>query len=149
MKAYRSRSLADTVGTAGSMLMFLIFTVCMLIIIAAAASAYSRIVTGFEHTFGVSAPLKYVSGKIRGGGGVSLIEGGKGLSVEDGGIVCVIYSGAEGIYESNLPSGSVPDMSGGELIFGNAALDISDSGDMYVISASYGGETSSVSVRKG
>ncbi len=149
MKAYRSKSLADTIGTAGSMLMFLIFTVCMLIIIATAASAYSRIVTGFEQTFGVSAPLKYVSGKIRSAGSVSLIGNGKGLCVDEGGIVCVIYGSAEGIYESNLPSGSVPETSGGELIFENAALDIKDNGDMYVISASYAGETSSVSVRKG
>ncbi len=149
MKAYRSKSLADTVGTAGSMLMFLIFTVCMLIIIASAASAYSRIVTGFEQTFGLSAPLKYISGKIRSGGEISLGEGGKELYVEDGGIVCVIYGGADGIYESNLPSGSTHDAVSGELIFENAALDIKDMGDMYVISASYNGEVSSVSVRKG
>ncbi len=148
MKAYRSKRLADTVGTAGSMLMFLIFSVCMLIIIATAASAYSRIVTGFEQTFGVSAPLKYVSGKIRSGGDVSLLES-NGICVESSGIVCVIYSGADGIYERSLPSGSAPDTNGGDLIFKGVSLDIKESADLYSISASYNGEAASVLIRKG
>ncbi len=55
MKKYRNKTLSDTVSTIGSMLLFLMFAGCLLMIIAVAAGTYSRISSNFDKTFGSSA----------------------------------------------------------------------------------------------
>ena len=148
MKKYTSKSLADITEAAGSMLLFTLFAACMLIIISAAASAYSRINSGYEKSFTVSASLKYVTNKLRSADSVEIL-GDEGIAVENGGILCVIYCGTDGIYEKNISAGETPEMSGGTCIFAEAALYVTEEGNLYTIAVTRGEETSQVLVRKG
>lgn len=149
INSYAGRSLSDTVGTAGSMLLFLIFSACMLIMIAAAASTYSRISAGFGQTFAGSASLRYVSNKIRAADSVSVIYGGRALVTEEDGVMCVIYSGSGGLYEKTLPSGAEPETSGGERVFASAEMTITEDGGLYDVTIVCGGKSADVLVRKG
>ena len=47
MKDHRARSMGDTASAVGSMLLFVLFAVCMLMAVAVAADTYSR---SEEHT---------------------------------------------------------------------------------------------------
>lgn len=149
MKKYTSKSLADIAEAAGSMLLFTLFAACMLIIIGAAASVYTRISSGYEQSFTSSATLKYVTNKLRGADSAEILGEGEGIAVVNGGIMCVIYSGADGIYEKNISLGETPEMSGGTCIFGAAELSVTDDGSLYTISVLYDNEKSRVLVRKG
>ena len=48
MKDHRARSMGDTASAVGSMLLFVLFAVCMLMAVAVAADTYSRIKTGYQ-----------------------------------------------------------------------------------------------------
>ena len=48
MKTLRGKRLANSVSAFGSMVLFLIFATCSLIMIAVGASTYSRISDGFR-----------------------------------------------------------------------------------------------------
>ena len=58
MKQHRTKALAHITQASGSMLLFALFAVCMLIMTAVAASVYSRINAGFGEAFGASVPLR-------------------------------------------------------------------------------------------
>lgn len=148
MKKYTSKSLADIAEAAGSMLLFALFAVCMLIIIGAAVSAYTRISSGYEQSFTESASLKYVTNKLRGADGAEILGNGEGIAVESGGIVCVIYSGSDGIYEKNTALGEAPEMSGGACIFSNASLLVTEDGGLYTVTVTHKDEKARVLVRK-
>ena len=65
MKDHRARSMGDTASAVGSMLLFVLFAVCMLMAVAVAADTYSRIKTGYQQSFGTAASIKYISNKLR------------------------------------------------------------------------------------
>lgn len=134
---------ADIVGTVGSMLLFLAFTACMLAIIAAAASTYAGISSGFERSFTGSASLRYLTNKIRGAESYEIIGDGTGIAAVNGGITCVIYYGGGGLYEKNVSSGDTA-AEGGEKIFDIDGLEITEDGGLCSISVVCGEESASV-----
>lgn len=149
MKKYTSKGLADMAGTMGSILLFLLFAVCMLIMISVAASAYSKIKGEFGQTFSASSSLKYVTNKLRSADSAEILGEGSGLAVKSGGLVCVIYSAPDGIYEKSIPADETPEMSGGSLIFEDMSLSVTEDGELYTVSVCVGGDSGTVLVRKG
>lgn len=149
MKKYASKGLVDIVSTAGSMVLFLLFAVCMLIMVSAAASTYARITRSYEQTFSSSAALRYVTNKLRSADSAEILDGGSGVAVTDGGIVCVIYAGSDGIYERSAAAGAPALMQGGSRIFEGASVAITEADGLYTVTVTRGGESRSVFVRKG
>ena len=98
MKKYRNKTLSDTVSTIGSMLLFLMFAGCLLMIIAVAAGTYSRISSNFDKTFGSSASLRYISNKLKSCDSAEIVGQGSGIVLRSDGIFDVIYFGDNGLY---------------------------------------------------
>lgn len=116
MNRAESRRLTDTVSTAGSMILFLIFTVCCLIIITVAASAYRRISENYDDTFNSAAAVRYVTNKLRSCESAELLaDGGIVLSVS--GYKTIIYERGGILYERLLTNGREPAAEGGEAVF--------------------------------
>ena len=90
MKKYRNKTLSDTVSTIGSMLLFLLFAGCLLMMIAVAAGTYSRISTNFDRTFGTTASLRYISNKLKSCDSAEIVDNGSGLILKNGGAVNII-----------------------------------------------------------
>ncbi len=149
MNSIKYKGTSRVLGTAASLLLFLIFAICMIVIIGAGAGIYSRITGGYETTYGSSAAIKYVSNKMRASEGCEIIENGKGIVLENGDILTVIYSGSGGIYEKSFSSDSRVSAEGGELVVETDRLYVSDSSGLYEISVTCGGRTLSAFVRKG
>lgn len=149
MKKYKNRTLSDTVSTIGSMLLFLVFAVCLLMMIAVAAGTYSRISSGFNKTFGSSASLRYISNKIKSSERLEITENGSALLLRNGGMIDVIYFENDGLYEKSIAADDVPDIGGGDRIFELNAMNISEIGDLYKITVAFGEEENSTFVRKG
>ena len=143
MDGRRGAGKSDIVGTIGSMLLFLVFTVCMLVIIAAAASTYAGISSGFDRSFTGSASLRYLSNKIRGAESYELIEDGTGIAAVNGGITCVMYYSDGGLYEKNVSS-EERTAAGGDKIFDIDGLKITENNGLCEISVSCGEDSSSV-----
>ena len=125
MKDHRAGSMGDTASAVGSMLLFVLFAVCMLMGVAVAADTYSRIKTGYQQSFGTAA------------------------AVESGGTVSVIYCGDGGLYEKNTVPGGELTADGGELISVADSLDISEHDGLYEITVWSGASSSVILVRKG
>lgn len=149
MKKYRNKTLSDTVSTVGSMLLFLMFAACLLMIIAVAAGTYSRISTNFDKTFGSSASLRYISNKIKSCESVEIAEQGSGIILDSGGIFDVIYFGNNGLYEKTVTSEESANLSGGSKIFELNGMTVSDMGSLYKITVRYDGGENSTLIRKG
>lgn len=149
MKGVRYKGTSRVLGTAASLLLFLIFAICMIVIIGAGAGIYSRITSGYETTYGSSAAIKYVTNKIRSSDSCEIIDGGNAIVLENGGIATVIYSGSGGIFERSFSAGSEITVSGGELVVETDSLAVSEIDGLYEISVTCGGSSSSVLVRKG
>lgn len=143
MDGRRGSGKADIVGTVGSMLLFLVFTVCMLAIIAAAASTYAGISSGFDRSFTGSASLRYLTNKMRGAESYEIIGDGTGIAAVNGGITCVIYYSDGGLFEKNVSSVDMT-AAGGDKIFDIDGLKISEKDGLYEISVSCGEDSSSV-----
>ena len=142
MKDHRARSMGDTASAVGSMLLFVLFAVCMLMAVAVAADTYSRIKTGYQQSFGTAASIKYISNKLRAAENVTLLEDGSAAAIESAGTVSVIYCGDGGLYEKN----TVP---GGELISAASSLEFSEHDGLYEITVGSGSSSSVILVRKG
>ncbi|MGN1422032.1 MAG: DUF4860 domain-containing protein [Oscillospiraceae bacterium] len=149
MKSFRIREKADSVSAFGSMLLFLIFAVCTMMMIVTAAGTYSRISEDFDGIFGGSAALRYVSNKIRAADSTQPLDGGKGLAVRSGGVMSVIYFEDGELYERTSAADAVPETSGGEPLFALDGMNISLDGGLYRITVSLNGEEYSVLVREG
>ena len=148
MKSLLGKKLADSVGSAGSMILFLIFASCSLIMIAAGASTYARIAGSFDKTFNYSAAAKYVTNKIRSGDSSTIETGGKAVSISFGDTVCVITSEKDGITEINRRAQDETNAQLGDVIFPGAGMDISERGDgLYSVTISSGGESITVYCR--
>ena len=149
MEGMKYKATSRVLGTASSLLLFLIFAVCMLVIIGAGAGIYSRINSGHEVTYGSSAAIKYVSNKIRASDSCEIIADGSGIALTNGNVLCVIYSGEKGIYERNSSLESGISTDGGELVIETESLAVSEKDGLYEISVLCSGNASSVLVRKG
>lgn len=149
MKKYRNKTLSDTVSTVGSMLLFLMFAACLLMMIAVAAGTYSRISTNFDKTFGSSASLRYISNKLKSCDSVKIVEQGSGIVLNSDGIYDVIYFGNNGLYEKTVTSETGTDLSGGSKIFELNGMTVSDMGSLYRITVEYDGGENSTLIRKG
>jgi len=147
MKRFQSKTLADTVGTIGSMLLFLLFAGCMLMIISVAAGTYNRISGNYDKTFGVTAPLRYVSNKIKASESAEIINDGSGLILKNGGITNVVYLSDGGLYERSFSSDDEPQTEGGEKIFELSSINIENQGEVYKIFVSNGKEENFILVR--
>lgn len=124
----------------GSMLLFLVFAVLSLIMISVGAATYSRISDGFRSTFSSSAAVRYVTNKIRSGERAVVENGGKGLAVYSGSLVCVIMTDGNGIGERNARADQYIDYTGGDVIFPGTSLSISEKDGLYIITAVSGDE---------
>ncbi len=138
MKKYQSGSTSDAIRTAASMLLFLIFAASMLVIIATAASTYSRISAGFDSSLNTSAAVRYISNKIRNSDNVTILD--SGVAAESGGIISVISFKNGGIYEKNISASAEITTEGGEKIFSAEELKITLSDGLYHINITNGGE---------
>lgn len=147
MKKYQNKTLGDTVGTIGSMLLFLMFTGCLLMIIAVAAGTYSRISSGFNKTFGSAAALRYLSNKLRSSGGAEITE--HGIILRSDSIADVIYFNGGGLYEKTVTSEGNMDFSGGDRIFELSGMTVADLGALYKITVTVEDSEISTFVRKG
>lgn len=129
-----TKGLAETVSTAGSMALFLIFTVCSLVIITAAASAYRRITDNYDDTFSSAAAVRYTANKLRASGGAELLT--DGVVLENSGYKTVIYARDGVLYESLFAEGTEPRAEGGEAVFRAEGFTVTDCGNgIAVISA--------------
>ncbi len=142
----RGRTLADTASAVGSMLLFVLFAICMLMAVAVAADTYSRIKNGYQQSLGAAASMKYVSNKLRSADSVTLLDGG--AAVESGGMFSVIYCDG-GLYEKSSVSGDDISLSGGDRISDIDSMSITEHDGLYEITVVSGGQTSSMLVRKG
>ncbi len=149
MKDYKGGSASRVLNTVASLLLFLVFTICMLIIIGAAAGTYSRISSGYERVYGSSAAIRYISNKIRSADTVEIIEGGSGIVVESGRICSVIYNENGSLYEKSIPVDGERSATGGDVVLDIDSLCVVDTGDMYEISITQGVSSSAVLLRKG
>ena len=146
---YRVRSLADTASAVGSMLLFVLFALCMLMAVAVAADTYGRIKSGYQQSFGTVTSMKYISNKLRSADNVTIFEDGTAAAVESGGMVSVIYCGSDGLYEKNSAADDLVSADGGDRISAIDSMLITERDGLYEITVRSGGESSSMLVRKG
>lgn len=140
MKTFLGRRLANSVSSVGSMMLFLIYAACSLIMIAVGAATYSRISEGFSGTFSSSAAVRYVTNKIRSGDRAVIENDGNGIAVYSGELVCVIMNDGGNIGERNVRSDSYIDYYGGDVIFPETTISVGEQDGMFVICASSGDE---------
>ena len=141
------KSSADSVSAAGSMLLFLLFAGCMLIIVAVAAGTYTRISSDFDDTFTKSASLRYISNKLKSADSAEIIDG-VGLVLMQDGIKCVIYCSDGGLYENSISADSEPSAQGGDRIFELSSFDVSEENGLYRVTVAVDGESGFVLVRR-
>ncbi len=142
-------STARVLNTVASLLLFLVFTICMLIIIGTAAGTYSRINSGYERIYGSAAAIRYISNKIRASDEVEIMNGGAGLVLESDGICSVIYHKGSSLYEKSVSPEGNTSPTGGDAVIAVDHLSVIDMGDMYEITVGQGSSSSSVMLRKG
>lgn len=149
MKKYQNKTLSDTVSTVGSMLLFLMFAACLLMMIAVAAGTYSRISSNFDKTFGSTASLRYISNKLKSCDSAEIVGQGSGIILRSDGVLDVIYFGNNGLYEKTVMSETDAGLSGGDRIFELNGMTVSDMGDLYKITVAFDGGVNSTLIRKG
>lgn len=149
MKKYQNKTLSDTVSTVGSMLLFLMFAACLLMIIAVAAGTYSRISSNFDKTFGSTASLRYISNKLKSCDSAEIVGQGSGIILRSDGVLDVIYFGNNGLYEKTVMSETDAGLSGGDRIFELNGMTVADLGDLYKITVAFDGGENSTLIRKG
>lgn len=145
MKNYKNTS--DTISTVGSMLLFLLFAVCMMIIIALAAGSYSRISDNYGTDFTASASIRYISNKIK---TADKIEVSNNVMVlQSGGAANIIYFSDGGLYEKTVAADTEYVPSGGYKIFELSGMEIIETNEFYKITINVGGGINTALVRKG
>lgn len=140
MKTLPGRKLANSVSAFGSMVLFLIFASCSLVMIAVGAATYSRISEGFRGSFSSSAAVRYVTNKIRSGDRAVIENDGKGIAVYSGETVCIIMEDGGNIGERNVKAEAYIDYFGGDIIFPDTSLTIGEENGLFVIYARAGDE---------
>lgn len=145
MKNYKSTS--DVISTVGSMALFLLFAVCMMIIIALAANSYGRISDNYETSFTASASIRYISNKIKSADSVDVEN--NVMVLKSGGAANIIYFSNGGLYEKTVAANAEYAPSGGYRIFELSGMEISETDEFYKITVNVGGEKSAALVQKG
>lgn len=130
------------------MLLFLLFTGCLLMMIVVAAGTYSRISTNFDKTFGSSASLRYISNKIKSSERARIAENGSVLYLLDGEILDVIYFRNGALYEKSVAADTEPVLEGGDRLFELGDINVSEQGSLLKITVSFNGEQNSTYVRR-
>lgn len=130
------------------MLLFLLFTGCLLMMIVVAAGTYSRISTNFDKTFGSSASLRYISNKIKSSESARIAENGSVLYLLDGEILDVIYFRNGALYEKSVAADTEPVLEGGDRLFELGDINVSEQGSLLKITVSFNGEQNSTYVRR-
>ena len=139
MNKLGSRQLTDTVSSAGSMVLFLIFTVCCLIIISVAASAYGRISENYDDTFNSAAAVRYVTNKLRSCESAEILTNGD-IILYFSGYKTMIYERNGTLYERLFPAGAEVSAEGGEAVFRAEGYSVELRGnDFAAVSAAGGG----------
>ena len=149
MKDIRKKIMGNSVSSVASMLLFLLFTVCMLLIIAAAAGSYNRISTNRDKGFGISTSLHYIGNKIKSAESVEIINNGKGLILRNGDIADVIYFQENGLYENSVLNSDTLNYEDGEKIFTLDEFEIVEQEGLYKVSVKSGSEKNFVLIREG
>ncbi|MCM1328956.1 MAG: DUF4860 domain-containing protein [Ruminococcus sp.] len=129
-----SRQLSETVSAAGSMVLFLIFTVCCLVIITVAATAYKRISENYDDTFNSAAAVRYVTNKLRSCDGAEILAENE-ILLENYGSQTLIYARDGVLYERLFPEGSEVSAEGGEPVFNAENFTVSAAEGLVKISA--------------
>lgn len=148
MKKYKNKGLGDTISTIGSMLLFMLFTGCLLMMIAVAAGTYSRISTNFDKTFGTSASLRYISNKLKSSQTAEIAENGTALFLKSDGICDIIYFKNGSLYEKSISASNTPTADGGFKIFDLTEMNISQEGELLKITVRLNNEQNSTYVRR-
>lgn len=137
--------LADTASAVASMLLFVLFAICMLMAVAVAADTYGRIKVSYQESLGAATSIRYIANKIRAAEEVTLIDGG--AAITNGSMVSIIYCDG-GLYEKTAALGEELTLSGGDKICDIDSMSISEHDGLYEITVQSGGEVSDVLVRK-
>lgn len=137
MNAPETKRLSETVSSAASMTLFLLFAVCCLIIIAVAASAYGRINENYESSFNSAAAVRYITNKLRACENSEIVSETEILLSNDG-YSTVIYHKNGRVYERAFGSGQTPAFEGGEEMFRAESLTVTEKEGVITVTASDG-----------
>lgn len=148
MKNYKNRSLGDMISTVASMLLFLIFAGCLLMIISIAAGTYNRISNNFDKTFGTSATLRYISNKVKNSESAEIVEKGTAVYLRSGELINIIYFENGALYEKNISTDEEPSTGDGDKLFDLGSMNISDNGGLLKITVTLNNEENSTYVRR-
>lgn len=148
MKKYKKNSLSDVISTIGSMTLFLLFTGCLLMMIAVAAGTYGRISTSFDKTFGSSASLRYISNKLKSADSVRISDDGNALFLQNDGITDIIYFSSGALYEKSVSNDAELKTEGGSKLFELSDMNISEKSGFYQITVTLNGEHNSTFIRR-
>ena len=111
-----SKRLAETVSSAGSMTLFLLFAVCCLVMITVAASAYGRINENYDNTFNSTAAVRYITNKLRACESAEVLSETELLLLSDG-YKTIIYERDGILYERLFADGQEVVAEKGEQLF--------------------------------
>lgn len=139
MNGFAPKRLTETVSSAASMTLFLIFSVCCLVIITVAASAYGRISDNYDNTFNAAASVRYITNKIRAGGEAEVVSESE-LLLRNDGYVTVIYHSDGAVRERLYPDGETPEASGGEIMFSAEKFSIEEEDGLIRVTVEDGGD---------
>lgn len=137
MNAPETKRLSETVSSAGSMTLFLLFTVCCLVIIAAAATAYGRISENYGNTFNSAASVRYVTNKIRACEKAEIISENE-LLLAYPGYKTVIYHRDGAVYERIFSESQTPASEGGEEMFRAESFAVEEKNGLIAVTAKDG-----------
>lgn len=135
-----SGRLAETVSSAASMTLFLIFSVCCLIIIAVAASAYGRISGNYDSTFSSAAAVRYITNKLRACESADIVSESE-LLLRGDGCVTLIYFDGEAVCERLFAEGDETVSSGGEKMFEAEMLTVENADGLIKVTAGDSGHS--------
>lgn len=135
MNAPETKRLSETVSSAASMTLFLLFAVCCLIIIAVAASAYGRINENYENSFNSAAAVRFITNKLRACENAEIVSETEILLANDG-YTTVIYHKNGMVYERVFGNGQTPVFEGGEEMFRAESLTVAEKDGLISITAS-------------
>lgn len=116
MNSAESKRLTETVSSAGSMVLFLMFAVFSLIIITVAASAYKRISDNYDDAFNSAAAVRYVTNKLRACESAEILADG-GIVLSDSGFTTIVYERGGVLYERLFGRDAEVLAEGGEAVF--------------------------------
>lgn len=135
-----SGRLAETVSSAASMTLFLIFSVCCLIIIAVAASAYGRISGNYDSTFSSAAAVRYITNKLRACESADIVSESE-LLLRGDGCVTLIYFDGEAVCERLFAEDDETVSSGGEKMFEAERLTVENADGLIKVTAGDSGHS--------